>query len=533
LKEVEIMQNYKQPAVLDTPSYGGVNTAMQFSLIPRSQSPRSQNTFMDEVGDISKRPGTIPLTTSALAAAIQFLTLYKSAPSLSSTDEIYAASGTTLYKFNGTTALTALTMTAALDNADIHTVGFTNAALTSRLIIGDNKALKQCDGSAVTLITPAADDPLPAFPNVMTSVNTKGNKFVWEYSGHVFVSPGTAEMYYTKRFEFDYIPSDQYFLLPRDNDFINGDGVAFDAVCLIPMRRNWAILTGETVDNFKAESFLNTEYGVIAPRSIDKVTYPDGSQTVFFLSDNEMQEIFTAIIDGGGRQYATRSIMQNKINFTALGLTDAEKAAAVGKYHPELFVYLLSFKKSGVDYTYAYDVRNREWYTDWLTFNAKAYVSLNGTLYFAGSTGHLHKFDKDLYTDWNESTKTTGTAVYYKRYTPALSFEFSGFQSFWDSYLLESKQWRIPSTLDITFIFADVTDVFPGIIANEVFVEGRSRWGRAKYANVNFTDLVNNPNEIIFDYSRLSKYMQVLVENNRDEPVKIFKEKFKGRVSGK
>jgi hypothetical protein len=527
------MQNYKQYAELETPSYQGANTALQFSLIPRSQSPRMQNAYMDEDGDISKRPGTRPLTTSALGAAIEYLTLYKSSPSVSATDEIYAASGTTLHKFNGSTALTGLTMTELLNRADIHTVGFTNAVLTSRLLIADGASLKQCDGSAVTLITPAADDTLPLPPNGMAAINTKGNKFVWEHTGHVFVSPGTNELFYSKRYQFDYFPTTQYFLLVRDNDFINGDGVSFDNVCLIPMRRSWAILTGINFDNFEADSYLNTEYGVIAPRSIQKITYADGTQTIAFLSDNEMQEVFTAINDGGGRQYATRSLMQGKIDFSKIGLTDAEKAAAVGVFHPEKFLYLLSFEKAGVDYTYAYDTRTREWYTDWLTFNAKSYTSLNGILYFGGSTGHLHKFDVDLNTDWNESTKATGTPVYFKRYSPALSFEFSGFPSMWDAYLVESQQFNVPSTLDITFIFSNNTDVMESIITNEIFVEGVSRWEYAKYGNANYTDIVNEPNEILFDYSRLSKYTQVLWENDRDEPVKIFKDKFKGRLSGK
>lgn len=527
------MQNYKQYAELETPSYGGANTALQFSLIPRSQSPRMQNCYMDQDGDISKRPGTIPVTTTALGAQIEHLAIYKSSPSAAAAEEIYASSGTTLHKYNGTDTLNALTMTAPLNRADIHTVGFTNSALATRLLIGDGSALKQCDGSAVTLVDPAVDDASPAPANVLTDVNTKGIKFIWEHTGHVFMSPGTNELFYSKRFEFNYVPEVQYFFLPRDNDFINGNGQSFDNVCLVPNRRSWAIITGENFDNFKADQYLNTEYGVIAPRSIQKITYADGSQTIAFLSDNGMHEIYTAILDGGGRQYATRSLMQEKINFDTLGLTEAEKAAAVGVFHPEKFLYLLSFKKGGTNYSYAYDTRTREWYTDWLAFNAKVYASLNGILYFAGVTGHLHRFDDDLYSDWNESTKTTGTFVHFKRYSPALALEFSGFPSMWDSYLVESKQWLIPSTLDITFIFSDNTDVMENIIKNMVFVEGVSQWGFAKYANLNFTDTVNEPNEILFDYSRLSKYVQVLWENDRDEPVKIFKDKFKGRISQK
>lgn len=527
------MQNYKNSAELETKSYLGVNTAVQFSLIPNGQSPKSFNTYMDEDGDISKRPGTIPLTTSALSANIEYLSIYKSVPSAAGGEEIYAASGTTYYKFNGTDTLTALTMTAALNRADIHSVGTTNSNLVSVELIADGADLKQQDGTTVSLVTAASDDPDPAPANGLTPINAKGIKFIWSHTNHVFVSPGTNELFYSKKNEFDYFPTTYYFLLVRENDYINGDGVDFDTVGLVPMRRSWAIITGKDFSDFEADTYLNTEHGVIAPRSIQKVTYQDGTQTIVFLSDNEVHEVFISSAINNSKIYATRSLMQGKIDFVGLGLTDAEKAAAVGVFHPEKFLYLLSFQKSGVDYTYAYDTRTREWYTDWLTFNARSYASLNGTLYFAGIAKHLQKFDADLYSDWNESTKTTGTFVYYKRYSNALSAEFSGFPSFWDAYILESKTWYTPSTIDITFIFANQTDVMESIIKNEIMVEGISKWGSAVYVNVNFTDFTSNANEILFDYSRLSKYMQVLVENNRDEPVKIFRELWKIRTSGK
>src|SRR3990167_3889366 len=232
-------QGIQQQVALLTQGYGGANTALQFSQLPREQSPSMKNAFMPKVGAIGQRPGSVPVTTSALAANIEYLTTHKSSPSASASPEIYAASGTTLFKFNGTDTLTGLTMTDALVSADIYTTGFTNAALTSRLIIGDGGDLKECDGSTVVDVTPAADDSSPAPANVLADVNAKGCKFIWEYSGHIFISPGTNELFYSKRFEFDYVPETFYFFLVNDNDYVNGQGQAFDAVCLIPMRRGW------------------------------------------------------------------------------------------------------------------------------------------------------------------------------------------------------------------------------------------------------------------------------------------------------
>jgi hypothetical protein len=527
------MQNYKERFELETPSYGGVNTATQFSLIPPGQSPRMQNAYMDTVGDISQRPGTIPVTTAALANPITYLTKYKYYASALVPESIYAVSNLALYRYNGAGTLIPITMTNALASNDINTIGFTDLNDVSVLVIADGGNLKQYDVNFVKDIVPAVNEPAPAPANILTSINALGLKFVWEYNSMIFVSPGKNVIWYSKPKTFDYFSEVNVARIVKDNDYINGCGLAFDNVMLVPMRRGWNIWTGMDINTFEPRKFLNTEYGVIAPKSIAKLTYPDGTQTIAYMSDNEAHEIFTGISDLAGRQYATRSLMKDKIDFNALGLTEAEKAAIVGSFDARRSLYLLSFKKAEVNYTYVYDVRTRQWYTDWLTFNAQDYVSLNSETYFAGSTGHLHKFDDDLNSDWNQSTKTTGTPVYFKRYSPALAAEFSGFPSMWDAYLVESKQWYVPATLDITFIFAGNTDQMLKIIKGEVFVEGVSQWGFAQYANVNFTDSLNEPNEIIFEYSRLSKYVQVLWENPRDEPVKIFKDLFKGRKSGK
>lgn len=636
------MQNYKNNVELETPSFGGSNTSLQFSLIPRSQSPKMQNCFMDEDGDLSKRPGTIPITTTALGADINYLTEYRfdnsvavgAAPTLTAvsgsatlpadtyyvvytyvtdngeteasaessqaitltetlhivipaipyhansiniyisnatttetlqlnttlltTDiaeplitgvayptanttaivsELLASSGTSLYSYyNG--ALNAATMTNALNKSDIYTLAFTNLALDSILFITDGADVKSYDGSAVADISPASDDVDPAPANYLATLNTLGPIYCWTFKGFLFISTGDDSAWHSKLYEYDYFPTTFTTRYVRNNDYINGCGVPFGDVCLLPMRRGWGVtLYDASVSTLMiGDNFINTINGNIAPRSIQKLTYPDGSQTVAYLSDNGMYEIYdTGYIDSSGtgtRNYSTRSMMQEKIDFVGIGLTEDEKKAAVAVFHPQKFLYLLSFQKSSVNYTYAYDTRNKEWYTDWLTFHAKAYLS-SDELYFAGSMKKLQKFDVNLYDDWNEPTKTTGTIVYSKRYSPALSFEFSGFQSFWDAYLLESKQWLVQSTLDITFIFSANLDEMESIIKNEIFVENVSRWGFAKYANLNFTDTVNEPNEILFDYSRLSKYAQILIESPRSEPMKLFRELIKGRGSGK
>jgi hypothetical protein len=414
-----------QPTVeLMTSNYLGANTAKQFSQLTPEQSARLKNAYMTKVGAIGKRPGSVPVTNAALGAPIKHLTVYDGVVGGADGD-IYGSSASTLYKY-GSSAWIAQTMTAALNSSQIYTVGFKNASGVTRMIIADSGSLKQLNSATntVTVITPAADDPAPNPSNMLANVNALGIRFLWVHKGTIYVSDGSDTYWYLKRYQFDYIPQTQVEQLVRNNDYINGNGISYNDVLLVPMRKGWNITKGTTIDNIDATEFLNTTNGVIAPRSIARMTYPNGGQTIPYLSDDGVHEVYNIADETGGvNQYATRSLMKDKIDFFALGLTEAEKTAAVGTFNTDLNVYLLSFNQGSTRLTYAYDVRNGEWYTDWTGFDAQAYTTLDDKLYFAGNTGHLHKFDKELYSDWNQVAKTSGTPVQFERYSPLLSLE--------------------------------------------------------------------------------------------------------------
>lgn len=512
------------PATLETAGFGGLNTALQFSQIPREQSPSMKNAYMPKIGAIGKRPGTIPVSNT-LAANIQHLTVYRTTAS----EDILASSGTTLYKYNGTDTLTAQTMTNALVTADIYTVAFTDINNVSILFITDGGSVKQYNGTAVANITPAANDASPNPPNDLVNINAKNPIYCWVYSSHVFITDGKDIVWYSKRYYYDYFPSVQYERWVRENDYITGPGIGFNNVCLIPMRRGWGMLTGSTVDNFDGNQFINTANGNIAPRSIQKITYPDGGQTIAYLSDDGVHEIYdTGAQDAGSRQYSTRSLMKDKIDFNAIGFTEAEKKAAVAYFDQTL--YILAIKQGANNYAFVYDTRNKEWY-QWTNMKVKSMVKKGDILYYAGEDKHLRKLDKTLYSDWDNAGKTSGTAVYFQRYSPALALEFSGYESYWDYYLVEAKQFTVPSTLDIKVIFSASTVELLSALKNEIFVWGASKWGEAKWANVDYSDIVNEPNELIFH--KKAKYAQIVWENNRDEPTELYKDRFKGRVSGR
>jgi hypothetical protein len=152
-------------------------------------------------------------------------------------------------------------------------VGFTDTSLTSRLIIGDGTRLLGCDGTTVAWITPAANLPSPQPANELTAINDLGCRFVWSYKRQIFISPGTNKVFYSLPYKFDYFPEVNVEVISNNNDIVNGCGVAFDNVMLVPMRRGWNVWTGSDINDFQSKEFLNTTDGVIAPRSIVKLTY--------------------------------------------------------------------------------------------------------------------------------------------------------------------------------------------------------------------------------------------------------------------
>lgn len=519
----------QQPIEIDVDTFLGLNTALQPTSLEKGQWRSLKNAYMSKIKANAKRPGSAPVTASALVASIKHLASYKS--SSTSSPAILAASGTTLYKFNGTDTLTAQTMTNPLNTSDIYTEDFTNSALTSRMIIGDGASLKGYDGTTVANIAPAVDDPAPASPNGLTSINAKGHKFVWAHSYHIFSSPGNNELYYSKRYEYNYWPTTQFFYLVRENDFINGCGVSFDNVCLIPMRRGWNIITGTNFDDFDSSQFLNTSQGVIAPRTIKKTTYPDGTQTVIFLSDDGVYEVFMVSTIGGTRIYATRPLMKDLIDFTSIGFSEAEKAASYSTYDETLSLYMLYIKRGTEQYAYCLDTRSKQWFVWTFHFDVMPSLRFEGVLYFAGSTGHLHKYDLTLASDWNESTKTTGTPIDWDVYTDVIPFENSGFASMLDFLLVWAKQFPSTSTIDVEINLYSGTEQIVNFVNNQYMVYGETSWGAGIWFNLNFTDLTTRPARK--SIHKKSYFFQVRFRNPRDELVEMYRYRLSGRTSGK
>lgn len=516
-----------QPSLrLDLSVSGGINTVSQPTGLAQNQARLLFNGVMPQgrIGPCAKRPGSIPVTTASLGVPIQWLTLYRTG----SIDKVLVTAGANLYRLNGATLQAA---SGALTSADIFDVDFTDGNNVSRKIITDTGSIKAYDDTAFTVsqITPAPDDPSPNPPNILSDLHAKKMKYCFSYQGHLFVSDGSDTWWYSKRWTYNYFPSVQWGRWVRNNDYMNGPGIAFDNVLMLPMRRGWGVLFGTNFDSFEGNQFLNTQAGVVAPRSIQRVTYPDGAQSVAYLSDDGVYEIYdTQLLDTGSRRYATRSITVDKLDWDALGLSEAEKAGAVGYFDARSSLYLLRVNKGSERLCYAYDVRNREWYP-WNNIKAAGFAR-STDLYFAGETGHIHRFDQKLASDWNEAAKITRAAIDFLRVSDMIKFEITGQMSILDELIINARQYASKSSLDVAVVFYSSRVDVNNALQNQFMTWDVTQWDDAAWANLDYTDLVSAPTPLIF--CRNSYYFQIIFRNNRDELCEVFDINLKGRVSG-
>ena len=524
---VDVPGGKQQAVVLNLSVSGGINTVAQPTALAENQARYLLNGVQPagRLGPCAKRPGTIPVTTSPLSNPIRWITVYRTGAD----DRILVTASNKLYRLNGTALQE---VSGNLNSSDIFDVDFTDGNSQSRKIIVDGGSIKAYDDATNTVaaITPAPDDPNPNPPNVLSDLHTKGMKYCFSYQGHVFVSDGSDTWWYSKRYTFDYFPSVQWERWVRENDYFQGPGISFDNVLMLPMRRGWGILFGSSFDDFQGNQFLNTRAGVVAPRSIARLTYPDGRQTIAYLSDDGVYEIYdTQLLDTGSRRYSTRSISVDKIDFDALGLTEQEKEAAVGYFDPRTNLYLLRFNRGSERLCYAYDTRNSEWYP-WTNIRAAGFARSGPNLFFAGETGHIHKFDPTLGSDWNDANMTSGTPVEFVRISDLIALEKTGKMSVFDELIIFARQYATKSSLDVHVVFYSSKVEVNQALKNQYMTWDVTAWDESAWANLDYTDLVSAPTPLIF--CKTSYFAQIIIRNNRDELCEIYDMAFKGRLSG-
>ena len=509
-------------SVLQIPAFDGMNTALAFSDIKDTESRDMLNGLPGSIGSLKKRPGTIPLSETALAKPVRQLFPY------SVSGMILGVSGDTLYEFSRILGNWApKTMTNKINEYNrVDMAEFKNESGQDVVLITDGGALKYYNGSEVKNVAPAANDESPLPANDLTNINSKNLVGCLVHNTRLVVWSLNDTLWHSKIGYYDYFPQTDYQRFVREGDAIQ-TCITFGGALLVFMRNHVAVLFGHDRDDW-SQDFLDTGNGCINPNTVQIVTYPDGRQEVFYLSDDGIYSIYTIntlSLDNSIR-YSSKSVTKMKVDWERLGVARTTLAQTATAYFHN-GQYWMVWKEDGKYRGLVFDTSAEAWYPiDNVTANA--FYADEWGFYFAGDDGHFKTFDASLYSDYQDKAKTLKTPINLYWYSKITTPRLTGHDHLWDILIIQAKQQKAKSTLDVEVNTYKDNLVIPSAVKTAALVWGVTEWGESEWANEKLTDLINNPQRLRTFLK--GQYVQIKLSNNRDEPMEIHGIRYEVRV---
>jgi hypothetical protein len=510
--------------VLTIPRFDGQNTALAFNELKNTESLKMNNALPGSLGSLSKRPGTIPITDTQLDNPIKkIFSLRKDKQ-----NHILVSAGDTLYKIENN-SLVAQTMTHSLVNADVDAAQFKDENGKEVLVLADGGNLKAYDGTAVYDVVPAADDESPLPANDLTNINTDHKPTgCLIHNTRVVIWDGSDTIWHSKVGYYDYFPQTDYQRFVRRNDHVQ-TCVSYKGALVVLLRRHIGVLFGHDIDNW-SQDFLDTTDGCLNPNTVQTVMFPDGRQEVFYLTDNGVSSVYTIdtlSLDSSAR-YSTRSVTKMKIDWEKLGVTREEWGKACAHFHNGK--YWLVYPKGTEWKGLVFDTNYENWYPI-SNVEANGLYHDEESFLFVGDHGHVKKFDDDLYSDWDDIAKTSGTPIDMYWYSNLLTTTLTGYNHMWDILMVEARNFMEKSSIDIEVNTLGGQYLQSEAIKTAVMIWGETNWNEAQWVNPKLTELVNNAKRLRVFLK--GQYLQLKLSNNRDEPVEIFNLTLEVRTMGK
>lgn len=490
--------------------FNGLNTAASFSEIDITQSPKMVNFLPNVLGGLTNRPGTIPFTNSPIGSIKRLLSFRKN-----NFNFLLVTSGTTLYQLDFESK-TFVAKSGSLNYAEIDATQFKDNNANEVLIIADGGPLKFYDGNSVATITPAANDAdLPI--NDLANINTHNPKGCLVHNTRVVIWNGTDTIWHSKIGFYDYFRQTDYQRWVRENDYVQ-TCVTYRGALIVFMRRHIGVLFGHDTGDW-SQDFLDTTDGCIAPKTVQTVTYPNGNQEVFYVSDTGVHSVYaidTLSLDSSAR-YSTKNMTTKKINWKALGVTKDEWKNAIATCIDGL--YWLIYKKGSEYKGLVFDTNTSEWYPI-ENFKATDFYVDDENFLLAGEDGYLRKVDPSLYSDWDDVAKTTKTPIKKEWNSKMMTPKLTGHDHLWDILVIQAKQQMVKSTLDVEVNTYKNSFTLPSAVKTAALIWGVTEWVEAEWANTKLTDLINDPQRIRTFLK--GQYAQIKLSNDRDEPMEIY-----------
>lgn len=516
---------------LEINKFAGLNNATQFSQININQSPRLLNLLPGKTLSLENRDGTRLLTSSAMGAIARYPVYIKAG-----VKSELATSGTTLYKYNAATFVyDAQTMTATLATPNIGWEQFRDNNSAEVVIIADGGSLKSYNGTAVTNITPAANDTSPLPANTLATINSSNPAVgVTVHNNRLVVWPaGKDIIYHSKPGFYDYFPVTSFQRFVRENDTIV-TCASFASSLLVFMKNSVGVLFGDgynspVLSTDWTQDFLDTTEGCVNGQSVRMVTFPDLHEEMFYQTYRGVSSVYsidTKSQDNSSR-VSTRSLTDSKVDLAALGVTPAQWASAASYFHDGR--YWLVWNQGTTGWRgIVFDTRNQEWYpvnniqaTDFSADNAL------GLFTYTTPDGNLRIFDGTIYQDLTNYSGTTGTPVAWEWYSKLLNPDFNGYKHLWDILIIESQQFAVPAGIDIQVNTLQNKFDEPKAVKNSIMIIGQSIIGYATIANLSLTDFINNGDRIRVFVK--GQYAQIKLSSDRGEPVALYDIRFEVR----
>lgn len=518
-------------STMEIPYFLGLNNAQSFSEIDIKESRDMLNGLPNSIGSIAKRPGTIPLTNNAHTGPLKRIFDLRR----EGQQYILVTNGNTLYRYdNG--SLTAQQMTNSLVTDDVGESQFKDENGNEVLVLADGGDLKAYDGTAVYNIPPAddTDDVNNGRPaNDLATINTDHPPIgTTVHNTRVVIWDGSDTIHHSKVGFYDYFPTVNYQRFVKENDFVQ-TCTTYAGNLIVFMRRHIGVLFGDGYTGSSgdwSQDFLDTRDGCINPNTVANVTFPNGKQELFYLSDDGVHSVYTidTIFMDNSNFYSTKSMTSEKIDWESLGVTVDEWKQARGYFHDKK--YWLIYPKGTEWHGLVYDTLSESWYPiD--NIDAHDFYEDEDNVYLACDNGHIKTLDRDLYSDWDDKAKTTGTPIEFYWYSKLINPKLTGLPHLWDDMMIEARQFKTKSSIDIEAYTRTGTYSKPSGIKTAQLIWGETEWGETQWSNPKLTDVVNEAKRqrIVLK----GQYLQTKLSNNRDEPVEIFSLKYEVRIMRK
>ncbi|WNS74235.1 hypothetical protein RRV45_15095 [Bacillus sp. DTU_2020_1000418_1_SI_GHA_SEK_038] len=405
-------------------------------------------------------------------------------------------------------------ITGSLTGSDVQMISYKDRNVGDVVLFADGGKLKHYQAGVVSEVTPHAADTNeqtdPGLNDLANLTNFRALAIKQDRiyaAAHPTVKNRLSFCHHDPKIgyaAYDYWPAIFFTDIATDNnDVINQLEVFRDGLVVLCENSIWFLRgDGRTINDFDQQK-INVPTGCIAPNSVKIV-----GNELFYLAEDGLYAMYSTDQNYVSARLVSTLVSEGRIlssiENTLKSIPLADKRKAVGHYHDNK--YYLSFP-SGL--ALVYDTILQCW-TKFTNIQANSFLTKEGVLFFASNSGHIYKFDENVYSD-------DGEAIPFMLKTKNFDFGYEvqdkKYRKFWTiarQYDAEQSIFNLSAKVD--YIDVDIEQVS----TDESQAWGEGIWGESYWG---YRDVVQNELRI----QKRGKNIQLIITNNEvDQPLTIY-----------